>query len=84
MFRDDVDRAVLVRVAHHMQVPIKHAAVQPRHECADSQRGGQRPFIEQACFSCLLACKHKQHRAEPRLNAEGEPNHVLGLDAHDK
>ena len=43
---DDVDRAVLVRVAHYIQLPIERAAVQPRHECADPQRRRQRPFIE--------------------------------------
>lgn len=29
---DDVDRAVMVRVAHYIQLPIKGAAVQLRHE----------------------------------------------------
>ena len=66
---DDVDRAVLVRVAHHIQLPIKRAAVQPRHERADPQRRRQCPFIEQAYFLRFLPCKHKQHRAERRLNA---------------
>lgn len=32
---DDVYRAVLVRVAHYIQPPIKRAAVQPRRERAD-------------------------------------------------
>ena len=66
---DDVDRAVLVRVAHHIQLHIERAAVQPRHECADPQRGRRRPFIEHAYFPRFLSRKHKQHRAERRLNA---------------
>ena len=66
---DDVDRAMLVRVAHHIKLPVKRAAVQPRHERADPQYGRQHPFIEQAYFPRFLSCKHKQHRAERRLNA---------------
>lgn len=66
---DDVDRAALVRVVHNIQLFIKRAAVQPRHECADPQRGRQRPFIEQAYFPRFLPSKHKQHRTECRLYA---------------
>lgn len=47
---DDVDRAVLVRVAHHMQLPIERAAARPRRECADPQRGRQPPLSNRLAF----------------------------------